>query len=201
MAEQKNSGRYFGSVSRRSAAQIERLAGAVREALGHTPDGRISVQPILEWYLDKLVEGAYFEIAEDRALDGAEGRTDALRPVVTLSWSTEAKLKRADPRARMTAAHEIGHLLLHCQQPVFHYRSPPRNRELDPEWQANTFAAALLMPAVGFRKMRSAQQAMRAFGVSRGAAMRRARELNMQFSTSRTHGYEKNRRRSASHTP
>lgn len=170
-----------GSVVRRTEAQIERLAAVVRQELGVPPNDRLAMQPVLEFHLEDMVEGAYLAIESDGEMGGAEGRTDWHQPVITLSWSTLAALERGEPRARMTAAHELGHLLMHTQQPVFHYRLRARDQRVDPEWQANVFAAALLMPREGFRKMRTVSQAKKSFGVSRNAALRRARNLNVRL--------------------
>lgn len=169
----------IGSVQKRSEHQIERLAKMVRQELGVDPGARLAMQPILEFALDDMIEGAYLRVASDSEMAGAEGRTDWHQPVITLSAGTYAALTKGDRRARMTAAHELGHLLMHTKQPVYYYRERTKDNRLDPEWQADTFAAALLMPADAFRKMKSVRQAMSAFGVSRSAALRRARGLKM----------------------
>lgn len=171
----------FGSVQRRSERQIERLAKMVRQELGVGPSDRIAMQPVLDFALDDMVEDAYLAIENDVEMGGAEGRTDWHRPVITLSRATYARLEKADDRARMTAAHELGHLLMHTQQPVFYYRTKARDYHVDPEWQANYFAGALLMPVEAFRKMKTVRQARKAFGVSRAAVLRRARILGMEI--------------------
>jgi hypothetical protein len=167
-----------GSVTRRTERQIDRFANDLRQNFGVGPGDRLAMQPILEFALDDMVDGAYFRVVNDGELGGAEGRTDWHQPVITLAASTYAALKLGNPRARMTVAHELGHLLLHTRQPVYHYRSKSKDCHVDPEWQADYFAATLLMPANAFRKMRTVKQAMKTFGVSRGAALRRGRTLN-----------------------
>lgn len=188
-------------VMPRSRRQIEALANAVRAELGVGADARVAMQPILEFALDDLVEGAYFEVDCDQAMKGAEGRTDGEMPVITLSASTYMALGRGDPRARMTVAHELGHLLLHSGQRVFHFGVKLDDRRFDPEWQADEFAAALLMPREAFRHMRTIQQAMKEFGVSRGAAIRRASVIGIRltdrggytFGSRKKKGYDKRR--------
>jgi hypothetical protein len=81
--------------------------------------------------------------------------------VVVLSPETYAALERGVPRARFCLAHEIGHLVLHplelMRLAAIPHESPALSRRqtsnhpayLDTEWQANSFAAALLMPAAG----------------------------------------------------
>lgn len=169
----------FGSVRRRSVAEIEKLTKTVRHGVGVGYGDRLPMMPILEFMLEDMVEGAYMTVEFDKDMGGAEGRTDWLTPVITLSQKTYNALERSDPRARMTAAHELGHLLMHTKQEVFHYRTRARDPHVDPEWQADTFAAILLMPTEAFRKMTTVTQAMKTFGVSRSAATRRARDLKV----------------------
>lgn len=176
----------------RSRRSIEMIAAAVRAELGVEPNSRIALQPILEFALDSLVDGAYFDLEEDQAMEGAEGRTDGAEPVITLSASTYMRLNRGDPRARMTVAHEIGHLLLHSGERVYHFAQKVADNRFDPEWQADQFAAALLMPREAFMKMRSVPQAMKTFGVSRWAAIRRAKVVGMRLTD---HGYTFGRNR------
>ena len=79
----------------------------------------------------------------------------------------------------MTAAHELGHLMMHSRQPVglaFMRKADP---QVDPERQADIFAAAFLMPESQFRQVRSIEDAMSRFGVSRDAASCRARSLGL----------------------
>ena len=172
----------FGSVSRRTERQIDKLANLVRRELGVGPADWLAMQPVLEFAIGDMVEGAYLSIDYDNHMGGAEGRTDWHQPVITLAAGTYAELNRGNPRARMTAAHELGHLLMHTQQPVYHYRTRAKDRRVDPEWQATYFAGALLMPAEAIRKMRTVSHVMKVFGVSRGAALRRARVLNSPLS-------------------
>lgn len=169
---------HIGSVARRTERDIERLATMVRRELGVGPGARIAMQPVLEFALDEIYPGAYYSIEDDRDLAGAEGRTDHYEPRISLSASTYAGLQLADARARMTVAHELGHLLMHTRQPVYHYSARSRDHHVDPEWQATYFASALLMPANAFRKMKTVRQAKTTFGVSRAAALRRARVLS-----------------------
>jgi Zn-dependent peptidase ImmA (M78 family) len=57
-------------------------------------------------------------------------------------------------RDQFTVAHELGHYFLHSDQgrvPIVAYRLPARERGRT-EWEANWFAAGLLMPAQAFRE-------------------------------------------------
>lgn len=59
-------------------------------------------------------------------------------------------------RDRFTLAHELGHLVLHKgQDPAFAFSSAPsyHHHEEDSEWQANSFAASLLIDHRQFQGM------------------------------------------------
>jgi len=87
------------------------------------------------------------------------------RMVVALSSATYGQLELNDGRARFTLAHEIGHVVLHCNElerlgTLPHAagamaRAARRGHAVfrDCEWQANAFASAFLMPARGIKQM------------------------------------------------
>lgn len=166
-------------VQARSRKELERRAERVRADFGLKPDDRVDMAKLMDFGLIGLIDGYEMHVAENATLGAAEAVTDLLKPVVTFSARTYDALCRGDARARMTAAHELGHLMLHSGQPVglaFSRRDDP---QIDPERQADVFAAAFLMPERAFRKIRSIEAAMTRFGVSRDAACCRARQLGL----------------------
>lgn len=86
---------------------------------------------------------------------------------------------QGDGRARFTVLHEIGHIFLH-QKVAVHPRGGI-GIELavyeNSEWQANLFAAELLMPPESFLDLPSAETYCARMKVSRQAASLRARKL------------------------
>lgn len=89
-------------------------------------------------------------------------------------------LCEGDGYARFTACHELGHLLLHSNRTLFRQdinQSIPRYQ--DPEWQADRFAAAFLMPAKRMRGCGNLGEVRTQFGVSAQAAKVRAEQLNL----------------------
>lgn len=177
-----DNGRLVAPLSR---AQIEEIAAEVREALGLSADGRVAMLPLLEQVLYEVVEGYDFRVLSDEELRHVEGLTDDQKPIIYLKNSVYLALERSDNRARMTAAHEFGHLLLHCGLPTYRAFSDKYEPLFDPERQANLFAAAFLMPAAAFKRCRTTRDAMKAFGVSRDAATCRARHLKHKFAPDR----------------
>lgn len=169
----------------RSRKEVEALAAKARRDLNLSAGGRVSMLPILEQVLYEVYDNYDFRVREDREMGRMEGLTDDRDPIIYLKSSTYNALERGDGRARMTAAHEFGHLLMHCGMPTFRAFSETYEPLYDPERQANIFAAAFLMPESAFRQCRTVRQAMKAFGVSRDAALCRARTIHHRFDSER----------------
>lgn len=74
--------------------------------------------------------------------------------------------------ARFTISHEIGHYMLHFNQPIGAARTTSIGWPLyeDSEWQANAFAADFLMPPCLLTTMRNFQEIADAFVVSEESA-------------------------------
>jgi Zn-dependent peptidase ImmA (M78 family) len=123
----------------------------------------------------------------------AKAEYDAARGVIVivLSEETYAALEANDPRAKFTVFHEVGHALLHhgllkklavLPHGTALNRAEAHPKYMDTEWQANAFAAAILMPASAIAEMpewspsRAVNVALR-FGVSTKAAEVRLRVL------------------------
>lgn len=190
-------------VQRRSRREVEEMASDVRAALGLAPDQRASMLGIFESILPQLIDGFHIRVVEDRVLRGAEAVTDLEKPVITFAQSTYDKLYRGGARQRMTAAHELGHLLLHTQRPRWAAFSGVRDPLADSERQADIFGEAFLMPAEAFRKVSSIEEAMHKFGVSRDAATYRARRLKLNYliNPPRAWFLKRKGRRSMTHAP
>ncbi len=157
--------------------------------------------PVREFLETELYEsyGVDFWIVDDlpRGMQGVTVRDeDAQFSAVMLPRQVHQQLCADDPEARFTAAHEIGHALLHGAP----------GAQLEPgcipcagssvsvgagagglECQADLFAASLLMPSEGVRIFvrsdgEDAGQLARQFGVSQVAAVMRLRQLERQGS-------------------
>lgn len=113
-------------------------------------------------------EGAFIELLECGGLEkigltygvkalayGEEGKYDPVEKEILLSERTYEQLRMDVPRSRFTLAHELGHAILHGaflsaslegRFPQKRYKRTTLKAYLDPEWQANCFAGAFLMP-------------------------------------------------------
>jgi Zn-dependent peptidase ImmA (M78 family) len=142
-----------------------------------------------------------FRLSIEELPPGLEGLTDCGSRVVTLPPHVYEGLEATDGRSRFTAAHEFGHVVLHAAQlaptntrfqsgtvdaPLLARRSQLKPFR-DPEWQADTFAAALLMPRAMVRIIFDATQPTtrivrliaQQFEVSREAAKLRLQKLEL----------------------
>ncbi len=126
--------------------------------------------------------------------------TERDKIIVTLSPETYAGLEAHYPRARFCLCHELGHACLHSRELIrlgrlsYHDaallrgKSPSHPAYLDTEWQANAFAAALLMPAEGLVALEARVGILtpslvaREFNVSRQAATIRIATFNQHRS-------------------
>lgn len=130
---------------------------------------------------------------------GLEGITDCVEREVILPPHIYEGMENGDGRCRFSAAHETGHVVLHADElasrvgaklvnggNVLLARRSTIKPYLDPEWQANAFAAGLLMPEEMVRRLASqtrryllAGSIMSAFAVSREAADNRIIKLGL----------------------
>lgn len=149
--------RLVPKVRARSISEIEAIAESILRK--HSP-GTLAGEspfPVLK-YIDGPLEDEYqvdYEVQDlGPSVEGRlEGRT------LILNTPVYEGLCRDQNRPRFTGAHEIGHGVLHAGQlavmndssrgcPTL-YRKEEIKPFLNPEWQANTFAGAILMPLSG----------------------------------------------------
>lgn len=175
-------------VRRRHPIDIERLAESVRDSLALAPTDKVKMATLLELVLPDVVPGYEFHVVPNSSMGKAEAMTQIDKPIIRFTNRTYQDLLAGVPRARFTAAHELGHLIMHCGAAVALARTEVRDWRDDPEWQANAFAAAFLMPRAVFRKMKSVDQAMEAFGVGVHAAVVRAEKLRHALTLSKKTG-------------
>jgi hypothetical protein len=155
-----NSGRIIPLVPPLSRADIEQMAEAAVQQ-SH-PECVSSPRPVpIEEFFEfdlPIRYGVDSGISTDLPT-GAEGiafpRGSRGRPEVLLAEYVFDEMHAYDGRARFTGAHESAHGVLHVRfirTALVGGRAPALQRRQetkpfrDPEWQANVFAAAFLMP-------------------------------------------------------
>ncbi len=153
-----------------SYRRLEKIATRVRDRLSCPPIEAINTL----WLFDGLnitvrdrtgqnipIQGSVIESGDSEGYakyDRDRRIIEILAPPETYDW-----LEKGYPRGGFFVAHELGHCLLHTDQLVRLAQMPKAEQAAlhrggqvavhevfrDTEWQANTFASALLMPARG----------------------------------------------------
>lgn len=160
-----------------SANEIEQAATKVRHIFGIEQDSRVAMDRLLDTVMEDALDGYVFTVVEDDYMPDMLGSTGLDHYEICLPNTTYEALCEGDPEARHTAAHEFGHLLLHSRQSKAMAKTAKYNELVDPEWQADYFADAWLMPRVGVQKCHSIQEVADRFTVTYEAAERRYNEV------------------------
>lgn len=174
-------------VPPKSRADIEHYSYAWRDALGVAHSCLVpDVIALLENELPKLFCDFALLVKDDQLMDGAEGYTEfEPSPRIVLSDSAYLSAGNHKGRGRWTAAHELGHLVLHKGAVPFERATGTytKMRQLavfeSAEWQANAFAAGFLMPEHLIRDFTDAGEIADFFSVSRQAAENRIKTLGL----------------------
>lgn len=101
------------------------------------------VVQFIEWCLPEM--GMDYEIVPISEMQNAYGVTHTGKNVMQIREDTYVGAVSGNPRDRFTLCHELGHFLLHTPERVSFARGDVP-AYMDPEWQANTFAAELMAP-------------------------------------------------------
>ncbi len=157
-----------------SWGRIGEITEKVRSVLGLTEEPYFPVMHVTELVLDQELDLVRLEIGSRDEMDDAEGLTCPDGKFIRLREDVYEKGWAGEGRARFTAAHELGHFVLHAGLPLARIerqeKLPPFRRA---EAQANRFAAEILMPLRFIGRTDSVRAIMKRHGVSRVAAQTR----------------------------
>lgn len=156
-------------VPARSTASIWDAADTVRSIFMKDDDTAFPVMDVLEFRLQTFLPGFYIEVVSRDELDGDEANAVPAENTILFADDVYKDAWRGIGRARFTAAHELGHLLLHAKVLM------PRSSEnfpifRDAEWQADSFAGSLLMSRKHASKFNHPHEMAVACGVTLNAA-------------------------------
>lgn len=141
---------YF--VSPRSARDIENTTLAWRDALSIRDAWAPCLVRILEIDLPRLIPEFALVVRSDADMNDAEAFTEFAPPRIVVRQSVYRAALEGGGRARMTLAHELGHLLMHAHDRRLHRmaggnRPAPTSKKYETaEWQASKFGSLFLMP-------------------------------------------------------
>ncbi len=131
-----------------SKNNIEIYAHCVRKHFGIQKCMYLPIMTIVECILPKFDPEFNFVTLYESEMFGEYARYCPQTNTLSVRQDVYLDACNNDPRHRFTIAHELGHYFLHNEISAFSRCSEgdiiPSYR--DPEWQANTFAASLLMP-------------------------------------------------------
>jgi Zn-dependent peptidase ImmA (M78 family) len=155
----------------RTFAEVEEISRRLRKELKidhlECPD----LISIFENGLSEVYPGLRLVRVLDEQLPESEARADCLERTITIRESVYRACLQGEPRARMTLAHEVGHIALdhsgtrHRQS--LHLGTRNEKREEGEAWH---FARAFLAPTYMAVTCKTADQLSKRFGLSVDAA-------------------------------
>jgi hypothetical protein len=169
-------------VPPKSAKEIESKALAWRDALGVSEQWAPNVVDLIELKLPKVFPHFALLVRSDEEMGDAEAYTEFNPPLIAVRQSVYMLAERNDGRARMTFAHEFGHLVLHPGASKPRIASGNQMKvQVRPfesaEWQARKFAAYFLLPEHIVRQFSTSRELSTCCHVSHQAAEIRFAEV------------------------
>lgn len=154
---------------------IRQRAEQLRLILELKDDEAFPAIDFVEKILPILDPSFTFLIVEDGELDGAYATTyPKTREIIIENQVYEGIYNGHEVGIHMfTIAHELGHYFLHTTDTIRLNRNKHRERTpayMDPEWQANEFAANLLIPESAIKNGVTAAELAKQYKVSKQMA-------------------------------
>ncbi len=156
-------------VAPQSYASLWNTAGKVRDILGVSDKTNVPIMELLEFVLPEVISDFFIDVCDPRDIDGDEARAIPSNNQILFREDVYEAACVDHGRARFTAAHELGHYVLH-NQVSFARSSAGQPIYRDAEWQADVFAGALLMPPKCFSGSQELPRIAEACGVTTSAA-------------------------------
>jgi hypothetical protein len=164
-------------VQGRSLRDIWRESLKIRANFSFSLGQKFHIIEFIELVLSRIIPELVFQVWADEELEnGILGLAHFWPPEIIMAESAYIQAVNGGSRGRWIAAHELGHIWLkHGLETAF--QGPAKSAVRIPtrfsaEFQADEFAAELLMPAAICRTMTVAEIA-KIFGVSTSLAKRR----------------------------
>jgi IrrE N-terminal-like domain len=169
-------------VAAKSAKDIETKALAWRDALRISDSWAPPLADLIEVQLPKAFPTFSLLVRADYEMGDAEAYTEFNPPLIAVRQSVYWAAKNNEGRARMTFAHEFGHLVLHPGAAKPRLESGNLAKSVirpfeSAEWQARKFGAFFLLPAHIVRQFGTPRELSEACHVSLQAAQIRFDEV------------------------
>ena len=162
----------------RSTKNIRDLATNLRKVLNLENVAKFPIIEVIE-SLHIIDEDFYYEIVDKETMGNIHGLAHPNEHYIQIREDVYERCVKGYGRDRFTVAHELGHYLLHSSGVTLARLGDEKVQAYrDPEWQANTFAAELLMP-INLIDTNDIDEISDKFGVSISAAKIREKKINM----------------------
>ncbi|WP_135211886.1 XRE family transcriptional regulator [Vitreimonas flagellata] len=145
-------------------------ADKIRSAFVADDELEFPVMDVLEFRMQRFFPEFCFDVWDADEMDGDEGRVMAGLDGLILRQDVYERAWDRRGRDRFTACHELGHYLMHRHIPMARASAPEDKIYTDSEWQADTFAGALLLPRRHATRFQEPASAAEAFGITEHAA-------------------------------
>lgn len=157
-------------VTATSTKDLRRFSEQVRAVFVGPSQIEFPIMDVLEFRLQKLLPDYFLRIGDAGTMGGDEGRVHAGESWIMLRQDVYEGAWNGQGRHRFTAAHELGHYLLHRNAGMARMREDHQPIYRDAEWQADEFAGSLLMSPRHRTSFVNADDAARKCGMSPEAA-------------------------------
>lgn len=158
-------------VSPVSWAQLHKLTTELRQSFGLENERKFPIIEFIEDVLCGQMEMLDFQVWSKDEMKSAEGYTCPNGTFLALREDVYLAALNGDGRARFTAAHELGHFVLHSNRPLARVNDRSRVKPfMLAEPQADRFAAELLMARDHMRATDDVATVVERHGVSASAA-------------------------------
>lgn len=125
---------------------------------------------VIELAMIKIDPDFVFDVQDSEAMGLDEGRVPIGNNELVLRLDVYERACSGSPRDIFTAAHEFAHYLMHRKISFARAREDNDKIYCDSEWQADTFAATLLMSQRHAARFANSEEMASACGVSKNAA-------------------------------
>lgn len=153
-----------------SAAALRSFAEKVRSVFAADNEVAFPIIPLLEFNLRKVFPDFVLDVRDVEDMGDLEGAVVAGGHVLALREDVYDGACNNVGRHRFTAAHELAHYFLHRDITMARTRDDDVPIFRDSEWQADTFAGALMMSKRHLPLFRDAEHAAKECGMSGAAA-------------------------------
>lgn len=157
-----------------SRKRLRWLAEELRRRF-HWDEPCFPIVEVIEVALGDIAPGFVFDVREQSEMGRDHGLTLVEERLLLLREDVYERACSGCGRDRMTAAHELGHALLHADVALARRIDQEIRTFEDPEWQAKAFAGELLISAQQVHAFREVREVADVFGVSEDAARQQLR--------------------------